>query len=247
MQAFRESQLRGINPYFERTRIELPEEFIEWDGLNTLPRLLEKNWLTIEGVRKWGWDAEGKSFPKANVAIEVIRKEFGEKEANRIKLFINAAFLGQSVASAESQQLSQMMRDYQFVTKIALSPVTILRNMADRVPKAQTSGGVLANIDALIAYPPVLNNFIEGSRRIEKNIIRSGAAFGHTAMAEDFETGTQVKNIIGLPFSASELGNQIHIALVRKFQMERESQGQDTSNNIYERRKARGTRRVRHA
>ena len=117
-----------------------------------------------------------------------------------------------------------MMRDYQFVTKIALSPVTILRNMADRVPKSQTSGGLLANIDALIAYPPVLNNFIEGSRRIEKNIIRSGAAFGHTAMAEDFETGTQVKNIIGLPFSASELGNQIHIALVRKFQMERDIQ-----------------------
>ncbi len=222
LQQFRDSQLRGINPYFERTRIELPEEFIEWDGLNTLPRLLEKNWLTIEGVRKWGWDTTAKSFPKANVAIEVIRKEFGEKEADRIQRFINASFLGKTTASLDSQQLTQAMRDFQFITKIALSPVTILRNMADRLPKGQTAGGLLANIDALKAYPPVLNNFIEGSRRIEKNIIKSGAAFGHTAMAEDFEAGTQVKNIIGLPFSASELGNQIHIALVRKFQMERD-------------------------
>lgn len=222
LQQFRDAQLRGINPYFERARIELPEEFIEWDGLNTLPRLLEKNWLTIEGVRKWGWDTSSKSFPKANVAIEVVRKEFGEKEADRIQRFINASFLGKTTASLDSQQLSQAMRDYQFITKIALSPVTIMRNMADRLPKGMTAGGLLANIDALKAYPPLLNNFIEASKRIEKNIIRSGAAFGHTAMAEDFEAGTQVKNIIGLPFSASELGNQVHIALVRKFQMERD-------------------------
>jgi len=215
LQNFRDLTMRGFNRYLESQRVELPEEFIEWDGKNVLPSLYEKAWTTVEGVRKWG-----DKFELVNSRSERIATEYGKKEAERVKLFIRTAFGVESPASAEAQIISNQLRGYQFTTKVALSPLTIARNMADRIAKAMTeSQNPIVHLKALAQYPPFLNEFIFWSRRIEDEMIRRGAVFGHGSLAEGYEAGSIVSDILTHPFTSSERGNQVYIALIKYHQL----------------------------
>ena len=209
LQRFREQRMRGFNTYLESERVELPEQYIEWDGLHVLPHLLEKNWMTVEGVRQWG-----NSFGLANSRIETIKEKHGMDDAYRVKLFIETAFGIRSVASREAQELSRKIRGFQFLAKVGLSPPTILRNMFDRIPKGFTVSG-LSTIKASVKYPPFINQFIRSSQKHEDWMIRSGAVFGHGSLSEGYEAGSVLTELAAAPFSTSERGNQVFIAMVQ--------------------------------
>ncbi|MCE5185398.1 MAG: hypothetical protein LLF76_04665 [Planctomycetaceae bacterium] len=218
LQMFRQNRLRGVNRYLESTRVELPEEFVEWDGAKILSCLLEKNWLAVEGVRAWG-----NNFNLINSRAEQIAARYGRKEAERVKLFIKTSFSVISPASTESQKISDVIRGYQFNTKVGLSPLTILRNMTDRIAKSLTlTTNFAINLSTAVKYPPFINQFIRSSQRLERDMIRRGAVFGHGSLSEGYEAGSFFSDIAGHPFSASERGNQIQIAITKYLQLKRD-------------------------
>jgi hypothetical protein len=214
LQDFRDSRLRGLNRYLESIRVELPEDMVEWDGAKVLPNLVESNWMTVEGVRKWG-----DNFSSVDVAAEEIAQLYGTKAANSVKEFIRVQFGVSTPASTETQKLVNAARAYQFHTKVGMSPLTIWRNMTDRFAKGLTIGGLRANLKATAQYPPIINQLISKGRRIEDEMIRRGAVFGHGSLAEGYEAGNVVTELMGRPFSTSERGNQVSIALVKYHQL----------------------------
>lgn len=210
---YRESLLRGLNPYLEMARVELPIDMIEWDGAKVLPGLFERNWLTIEGVRKWGLE-----FEHLENYIEQIKNKYGQHEAKRVKTFIEISFGRTSDASKEAQQICNLIRAYQFQTKVGLSPITILRNMTDRIAKGFTISP-MSTIKTFIEYPPFINQFIESSQKLEEQMIKMGAVFGHGSISEGYEAGNVLTELTSSPFTASERGNQVTIALVTMHKM----------------------------
>ncbi len=216
LQQFRDAQLRGVSGYLERTRIELPEEFIEWDPDRVLDAVIQKTWLTVEGTRQWGTDKGGLSFPKLAVQIEGIRQDSGPDEAKQIEQFVKAAF-GQELLSTEaSRKISGAVRGFQFLTKIAPSPLTIMRNLLDRFAKAASFASTGTILKTTLQFPPIINAFMKSARKIEEEMIRRGAVFSNTSLGEGYQPGHLATKIAGKAFAASERGNQIFIALVKK-------------------------------
>lgn len=216
LQQFRANQLRGVSSYLERTRVELPEEFIEWDPDRVLDALIQKTWLTIEGTRQWGTDKGGLSFPKLAVQVEGIRQDKGPDEAKQIEQFVKAAF-GQELLSTEaSRKISGVVRGFQFITKIAGTPLTLTRNVLDRFAKAAAMAPFSVILKSTLQFPPIINAFMKSARKIEEEMIRRGAVFSNTSLGEGYQPGHLATKIAGTAFAASERGNQIFIALVKK-------------------------------
>jgi len=213
LQQFRDQQLRAVNSYFESSRVELPVEMIEWDPAKILPHTINRNWMTIEGVRQWGVDEHGQSFPKLASRLERIRRDYGADAAQRIETYITTSFGGKSRASVNAEKIGNMIRGYQFITKVGSSAATILRNMFDRLPKSWTISP-MGTIRTWIDYPPFLNAFIKSSQKLEDRMIRAGAVFGHGSLSEGFEAGSFFGELASAPFSESERGNQVTIAAV---------------------------------
>lgn len=216
LKEFRRAQLRGISGYLERTRVVLPEEFVEWDPDRILKGLFQKNWTFIEGVRQWGTDIKGQTFPKLDVKTEIMRAEHGADEAQVLERFIKAAFGRELLSSKEARAISGAIRGYQFLAKIALSPLTILRNMTDRFAKVSAWAPLSVQAKTFIQYPPLINTFLKHSRELEEEMIRRGAVFSNTAIAEGYQPGHLLTDLAGKAFSSSELGNQVYIALAKR-------------------------------
>ena len=102
---------------------------------------------------------------------------------------------------------------------MSLSPLTISRNILDRLPKGLAIGGTINNVRATVKYPPIINTWMKSAQKIEDEMIRRGAVLGHGHLSE--AAGTEgLKGIIAKPFASSEQGNQTYIALVKKLQLE---------------------------
>jgi hypothetical protein len=213
LQQFRDQQLRAVNRYFESSRVELPVDMIEWDPVKILPHLIDRNWMTIEGVRQWGVEKHGQSFPLLRSRIERIRRDYGSDAAQRIENYVQVAFGGRSPASQQAEDISRRVRGFQFITKVGISPITIIRNMADRLPKGMAISP-LGTIRAAIDYPPFVNGFIEAAQKLEERMVRAGVVFGHGSLSEGYEAGSFFSELLGGPFSESEWGNQVFIATV---------------------------------
>jgi hypothetical protein len=226
LQNYRDSFHRGLNPYLEMSRVELPEDMIEWDGAKILPGLYERNWMTVEGVREWG-----NEFEKAHSLIEQIKIKYGAHEAKRVSSFIETSFGKMSDASKETQQISNLVRAYQFQTKVGLSPLTILRNMLDRIAKGFTISPT-STIKTFIDYPPFINQFIESSQRLEEEMIKMGAVFSHGSISEGYEAGNILTELTSSPFTASERGNQVTIALTQMHKLYNDIQALKSRNKL---------------
>src|SRR5690606_34313111 len=108
--------LRGVHGYFERTRVELPEEFVEWNPNRVLPSLIERNALFVEGVREWGVN-----FDRARGRIERLRAERGSAVADPIEDFFTYEF-GARRVNPDDAGVAQAISNFETVTKLGLSP-----------------------------------------------------------------------------------------------------------------------------
>ena len=221
LKQFREAQLRGVSGYLERTRVELAERFIEWDPDRVLAGLFQSNWTFIEGARQWGIDAKGQSFPDLAVKTEKVKAAHGTDEAQTLERFVKASFGQELLSSEAARAVSAVVRGYQFIVKIAASPFTILRNMLDRFTKAAAWAPFSVQVKTFIQYPPIINTFLKHSRQLEEEIIRTGAVFSNTAIAEGYQPGKLFTKLAGKAFSTSELGNQVYIALAKRNAIEK--------------------------
>ncbi len=219
LQNYRRTRLRGTEGYFEGKRtIELDLDMREWSPDVILSGIVEGGWEAIEGARQWGVTRDD-NFKDIRTSIERIRGEIGVDQANLLEDYIKAQY-GQSRASVAARKWNKRARAIQFVGKLALSPLTITRNMLDRYAKGLTHGTIGTNIRATIKFPPFLNNFMKTSQRIQDEMIRRGAVLGHGHLSEGFASGGAISRFIGQPFALSERGNQTYIAIVKKLQLE---------------------------
>ena len=219
LQNYRKNRLRGTVGYFEGERlIELKLDERVWSPDVILPGIVEGGWEAIEGARQWGV-TEGGDFKDIRTSIERIRQEVGVDQATLLEDYINAQY-GKSRASVVARKWNKWARSVQFVGKLALSPLTITRNMLDRYAKGLTHGTIGANIRATIKFPPFLNRYLKTSQKIQDEMIRRGAVLGHGHLSEGFASGGAISRFIGQPFALSERGNQTYIAIVKKLQLE---------------------------
>ncbi len=219
LQNYRRTRLRGTEGYFEGKRtfeFELDER--EWSPDVILSGIIEGGWEAIEGARQWGVTKDG-NFKNIRTSIERIRGEVGVDQANLLEDYIKAQY-GQSKASIAAKKWNEKARAVQFVGKLALSPLTITRNMLDRYAKGLTHGTIGTNIRATIKFPPFLNKFMKTSQKIQDEMIRRGAVLGHGHLSEGFASGGAISRFIGQPFALSERGNQTYIAIIKKLQLE---------------------------
>lgn len=223
LQNYRKNRLRGTESYLEGTRtLELDLDMREWNPEKVLPSIIEGGWENIEGARQWGVTKDG-NFKSIRTSIERVRSEVGIDQARLLEDYIKAQY-GQSRASVVAKRWSRRVRAVQFVGKIAISPLTITRNMLDRYAKGLTHGTLWTNIRATVKFPPFLNEWMKSSRKIQDEMIRNGAVLGHGSLSEGFASGGQISQFIGKPFAMSERGNQTYIALVKKIQLESDLQ-----------------------
>ncbi|KKL51642.1 hypothetical protein LCGC14_2293450, partial [marine sediment metagenome] len=199
-------------------RVELDLDMREWDPGKVLPGIIEGGWEAIEAARQWGVTKDG-NFMAIRTSIERIRGEIGKDQANLLEDYIKAQY-GQSRASVAARVWNKRARAVQFVGKLALSPLTITRNMLDRYAKGLTHGTIGTNIRATVQFPPFLNKWMKTSQRIQDEMIRRGAVLGHGHLSEGFAAGGAISRFIGQPFALSERGNQTYIAIVKKIQLE---------------------------
>ncbi len=219
LQNYRRTRLRGTEGYFEGKRtLELDLDMREWSPDIILSGIIEGGWEAIEGARQWGVTEDG-NFKDIRTSIERIRGEVGNDQANLLEDYIKAQY-GQSKASVAARKWSEKARAVQFVGKLALSPLTITRNMLDRYAKGLTHGTIGTNIRATLKFPPFLNVWMKTSQKIQDEMIRQGAVLGHGHLSEGFASGGAISRFIGQPFALSERGNQTYIALVKKLQLE---------------------------
>lgn len=216
---FRESQRRGVNQYLERTRVELPEELVEWDPERVLPNTVHRAAMTLEGVREWGMD-----FPKQKALIEKINvetKDAGVAEA--IDDFLAHHFGTGGKVSKFHNDLSGAVSNYQVLMKLGFSPLSALRNMGQ--PLSNTVRYPLPVIlKAYAKMPPIIWRFWKEARALREAMIRSGAVRGQSSIAniEQNAPGSRLTNMAMTPFSTVEMGNQVRAALVAKYGIERD-------------------------
>src|SRR5690606_40478179 len=79
---YHQSLLRGANPYLERIRVELPEQYVEWDAARVLPVLASRNGMFVEAVREWGTE-----FENAQVLIADIGNRTQPAIATKLRAF----------------------------------------------------------------------------------------------------------------------------------------------------------------
>ena len=219
LQNYRRTRLRGTEGYFEgRRTVELDLDMREWSPDKILSGIIEGGWEAIEGARQWGVTKDG-NFKDIRTSIERIRGEVGNDQANLLEDYIKAQY-GQSRASITARKWTKTARSIQFVGKLALSPLTITRNMLDRYAKGLSHGTIGTNIRATLKFPPFLNKWMKTSQKIQDEMIRRGAVLGHGHLSEGFASGGAVSKFIGQPFAQSERGNQTYIAIVKKLQLE---------------------------
>lgn len=223
---FRERQLRGINPYLEKERVELPPNLREWNPDKVLPHTLDRGWKLVEAIRIWGWDDLGKSFPHAVELIETIRSEAAAPHAydaaRDIEAFIKAEFGAGDEAPSWQQAISQSVNAWQTVSKLGLSPLSTVKNGLDRYAKGLTVATIPSNFKATLMYPPIISTWLRSARQIEDQVLRRGAIFSTTTLSEGVEKGGAITHLVMAPFRAAETGNQVYLALVKSIQVQKD-------------------------
>ncbi len=213
LREFREQQLRGTQPYFERERLDLPAELREWDPLAVLPRHFEQVSLFLHGVRRWGADFEGLHPMLARVS-----RESGEAEAKMVENFIRTQFGIDGSVPRFDQKVYGAISNYETVAKLTglFSPVL---NFGQRFVNT-ADAPLSAQVKAAVKLPPGLNAFLPGARKIKDQIRRSGAISGINPITELSAQGGRFTKALLTPFIVVARGNEFHSALVARYALE---------------------------
>ncbi len=213
---YRSNRLRGVNPYFERTRFELPEDLIEWDPAQVLPFALERNAHFLEGVREWGIN-----FEQAEVLVGRIGGDTESAYAHTIADFISHQFGVSGKVSRADQRLAATISVYETSARLGGSILSALRNAGQRHTNTAHMP-IVAQVRAFKDMPPFINRFIPAARKLAQQVEATGAVRSRTAIAE-FEavaSGHRVSTVAMKPFTSVERGNQVHTAIVARYALE---------------------------
>ena len=204
------------NPNLQRTRVKLPEEWIEWDPRKVLPRVLEKNWISVEAWREWGKRLNSLDSTVAEISSA------NEAAGRRVKDFFDAevGFKPPQDVSPGSKEFRSLVGNYLTASKLS-SPLSTIRNAMQLLPNTALLHPQHVAM-AFIKYPPIARMWLKASREIEMEMERAGAVRSRTQLA-DIEQGSLSSRLAGTvlkPFTSQEKANQVRAAFAAKLQME---------------------------
>lgn len=228
--------------YFTRTRVELPESWVEWDPRKTLADHYQSSVRYLAAVREWGWletvnERTGKVIKVVDLTfkrLHAIFREIGNAAGDRafgemVKNYHMYEFGVRGRVLGWSAQLAGKVSVYESLTKLGLSPLSVLRNMGQRVIETSMFP-ISVQLKAMILYPPFINQWFAAGRRLRLEAVKAGAvtsrsAIGENPLADLLITDTllgRVSDVALGPFMMAERGNQVYAATVARFALERD-------------------------
>jgi len=216
LRQFRDQQLRGTSPYFERERLTLPDDYREWDPNLVLPRHFERTAFFLEGARRWGADFQG-----LQPLIARLSRESGEAESKIVENFIRTKFGLAGTVPRFDQRVYGALSNYETLSKLTgiFSPVL---NFGQRFVNSADMP-LSAQFRALKDLPPGLNAWLPASRKLKEWIRRTGAISGInpvTELAAQGPRGARLAKTLLAPFMVVARGNEFHSALVARYALE---------------------------
>lgn len=212
----RSERLRGVNPYLERSRMLLPEEYVDFDARHTLPPMLHRNALLVAAARRWGVSFEG-----AKARIAKIGAEYGGDAEGLLSEWVRAHFEG--AMPGDSHALWGAIGNYETLARMGFSPLTVLRNLPQRWTNTVLYEPQVA-LRAMAKYPPIINRWIRSARAIEDHVHRAGASASTSELVsvESAAPGAKLTQTAMAPFQSVEQGNQTTAALMASIGLDRD-------------------------
>ena len=209
----------------------LPSDLREWDPLAIMRPIFHRAEQTIHLAREWGYEqtkgGRGGVFPKYEELLERIRGEKSQIIVEAIDGFMrsnfNPAQLPRRSTLASGQRLSELFREYQFLTKIATSPITIGRNSLDGYAKVVTIAPPDIAARVFIKAPPIISRWMKEARALMDDAQRRGFIFARESAEEAFASGSHpLIEAAGTFFRESEGGNQFRVSLAASMVLRRQ-------------------------
>ena len=195
---------RGVNRYFERPRVKLPEKYVSWDIMATMPGLLHKNALFVEAVDRWGW-----AFTQAKAAFAKIGREHGRGSAEMLDRWLRANF----DAEPENEALRKYLggwSNFETLTRLGGSVLSVIQNATQGVVNS-ASVEPAALLRAVREYPPIVGRWLRSGKAAGEAADRAGATSDVTAFSspEGVAPLARTTELALTPFSAVERDNQV--------------------------------------
>lgn len=173
-----EASMRGVVPYLERTRIELPEQLIEFDPTKALPAFFRRQGLMLAAFRQWGQD-----MTPLKALLQKIGAENTQGQADLLGNYI-ALQLGKSAAGVPGEKaLLKDLRDYQMLRIFGGTILGPLRNAGQPFTNA-VDQPVSAWVRSLKELPPFMHRWVQSAKHLRETIIESGALTSENPLTE---------------------------------------------------------------
>ncbi len=179
MKQMHEDATRGVIPYFERTRVNLPDEMLELDPLKGLNAFFDRTALMLSSSRQWGWNQE-----KLTGLITRITKENSQGHANTVQDYIHGQ-LGKPVGYTlpAERPWVQGLQNYQMARLFGLSTIGPMRNFPQPITNTidQPWSAVVKSLKTL---PPFVHGYVKAGRKMHEMALRSGSVSAQNPTTE---------------------------------------------------------------
>lgn len=177
-----EQSVRGVVPYLERTRVEVPEEMLNLDPGSALPDFFRRQALMLSAFREWGQD-----MTALKAILGRIGKENGQQHADLIGNYIKIQ-LGRPIAGLPAEKaLIQDARDFTMLRIFGGTFIGPLRNAGQPFTNA-VDQPVSAWVRSFKELPPFLHRWVTEATGMREMVIESGARTAENPLTE---TGTR--------------------------------------------------------
>lgn len=165
-----DQSLRGVVPYLERTRVDVPGDMLSLDPVSALPAFYRRIGLQLAAFREWGPDLLG-----LDAALGRIMKENGAAQAVLLRNYIGIRLGNPGIGGLPQEaRLVQHVRDLTMLRLFGGTFIGPLRNAGQPFTN-NIDQPIGAHVRALKELPPFVHKWVEHAQPLRKMIIRSGA------------------------------------------------------------------------
>lgn len=212
---FRDAHFGGYSRYFQSTRIELPENMVEWRPNKVLPGLLEKEALFVEGSLQWG-----ANMARIPTLLAEMKDTVRPETLQEVQRFYDIEF-GRPTGLGGANKAIQAASNYESIARLGFSVTSVLRNAMQPVANL-VRYPIGLSVRSFTDFPPWINRWVKEAKKIRKEAEQAGTTTGRTGMTEIERTGGTATGVSLTPFLKAETGNQIRAAYIAKLGMERD-------------------------
>lgn len=179
-----DQSMRGVVPYLERTRVDLPEDMLNLDPVSGLPGFYRRIGLMLSAFREWGPDLLG-----LDAALGRMEKDNGARHAVLIRNYIGLQLGHPGVGGLPQEgRLLQHARDLTMLRLFGGTLIGPLRNAGQPFTNG-IDQPIGAHVRALKELPPFVHRWVKGAEPLREAIIRSGAKTSENPLTEVSGTG----------------------------------------------------------